>query len=467
MYCVTIVRRHYTWRTKATQPSSSIPIQAESTETVSREPSSIEPRVIPRAEHTISRSDISEAALKVLYRLNQANHAAHLVGGAVRDLLLGQHPKDFDIATDASPEEVHKLFRNSRLIGRRFRLAHVRFGRDIIEVATFRGGQSETDHPDHHADQSGRILRDNVYGSLEEDAFRRDFTVNALYYNIADFSVIDHVDGMADLKKRQIRLIGDPVTRYREDPVRMLRAVRFATKLDFTIAEDTRRPIPTLAPLLDDIPPARLFEEVLKLFMAGKALPTFLMLEELDLFRHLFPATARELQGRHAAQFRTFIEKAMANTDRRVAEELPITPFFLFAVLMWPEVRMNFERNLDSGEPPHEAMHRATDDACRRIQDTVSLPRRYSTPMREIFVLQNRFENRVGKRAQRLLAHPRFRAAYDFLVLRAESGQEDPELANYWTEFQKTGVAVGQDAANRSTRSRPRRRRSRAKPAQD
>src|SRR5690606_33324797 len=254
------------------------------------------PKIIPRAEHPISRANISSNALKVLYRLKNAGYSAFIVGGGVRDLLLGRHPKDFDVVTDALPEEVDRLFRNCRLIGRRFRLAHVRFGRDVVEVATFRAtGNGEDDARLH--DETGRILRDNVYGTIDEDVWRRDFTVNALYYNIADFTLWDYTTGLEDIKSRTLRLIGDPETRYREDPVRMLRAVRLAAKLDFTIAPGTAEPIPRLAPLLADVPPARLFDEVLKLFQSGHAVRSFDLLREHGLFGYLFPRTEEIFRG--------------------------------------------------------------------------------------------------------------------------------------------------------------------------
>ncbi|HEX6929291.1 MAG TPA: polynucleotide adenylyltransferase PcnB [Gammaproteobacteria bacterium] len=394
--------------------------------------------IIPRPDHNVSRQQISPNALKVLYRLNNAGYQAYLVGGGVRDLLLGREPKDFDVATDALPEEIHDLFRNSRLIGRRFRLVHVRYGREIIEVSTFRALHGEEDeHPERHTDDSGRILRDNVFGSLAEDAFRRDFTVNALYYNIADFSIVDHVDGVRDLREGVLRLIGDPELRFREDPVRMLRAVRFAAKLGFRIEPRTAKVIPELSDLLRDIPPARLFEEVLKLFLGGHAAQTFEELLRNDLFRQLFPFTEEALAHEENAFPLTFVARALENTDLRVAEDRPVTPFFLFAVLLWEPVRCRADVLESQGMSPMDAMQIAADEICARQLAFVALPRRFSTPMREIWQMQPRFENRGGKRALRLLGHPRFRAAYDFLVLRAETGEADPDLAAHWTHLQE------------------------------
>ena len=292
------------------------------------------PTIIPRPEHSISRAGISPNALKVLYRLKSAGFAAHLVGGGVRDLLLGREPKDFDVATDARPEEVHRLFRNCRLIGRRFRLAHVHFGPEIIEVATFRAAGVAEEVDEFHLD-NGRIVRDNVYGNIEEDAWRRDFTVNALYYNVADFSVVDYTDGMTDLRQGVLRLIGDPERRYREDPVRMLRAVRFASKLGFRVEPQTEAPLFELGHLLADIPSSRLFEEVLKLFFGGVALQTFEQLRHYGLFGLLFPLTETSLSREEEHFPRTLVSHALANTDERVADGLPVSPTFLFAALLW------------------------------------------------------------------------------------------------------------------------------------
>ncbi|MCC5794459.1 MAG: polynucleotide adenylyltransferase PcnB [Chromatiales bacterium] len=400
------------------------------------------PRIIPRAEHNISRANISRNAVKVLYRLKDAGYQALLVGGGVRDLLLGLQPKDFDIATDASPEQVRDLFGNCRLIGRRFRLAHVRFRDEIIEVATFRGpGSGDMDGDDRRVlDEAGRILSDNSFGTLEEDAWRRDFTINALYYNIADFSLIDHVGGMADIMARQLRLIGDPETRYREDPVRMVRAARLAAKLGLSIAEDSAGPVARLASLIDAVPPARLFDEFLKVFQTGHALASYELLQRLGLFEHLFPLTAMWL-GRDA-RAGGFIEAALANTDRRVAEGLPVTPMFLFAVFLWGPVR-DRAAEIQAAEEISEiqALAIAAAELTELQVQRVALPRRFSVPMREMLQLQPRFVRRQGKRAQALLTHKRFRAAYDLLLLRAAAGEAPQDLADFWTEVQ------GQDEA--------------------
>lgn len=401
----------------------------------------INPAIIPRAEHAISRSNISESALKVLYRLKTAGFESYLVGGGVRDLLLGREPKDFDVATDASPEQVQALFRNCRLIGRRFRLAHVRFGGDIVEVATFRAThQDEADEDESPRDltlnENGRILRDNAYGTLEQDAFRRDFSINALYYDIRDFSIVDYVGGLADLRAGSLRLIGDPDKRYREDPVRMLRAARFAAKLGFRIHPETERPIAGLAPLLGDIPPARLFEEILKLFLYGFGLQAFETLRHYGLFAQLFPHTDAVLNFEEQGFPHVFIAKALASTDARVAEGRSVTPAFLFAALLWEPVRQRAAALQASGTHPGDAYRQAAYEVVDEQTAHVALPRRFVTPMVEIYQMQSRFQQREGKRPLRLLGHPRFRAAYDFLLLRAEAGDADQELADWWTQLQ-------------------------------
>lgn len=429
-----------------------------------------EPIVVHRADHGVSRSDISESALKVLYRLKKAGYSAYIVGGGVRDLLLGRHPKDFDVVTDALPDEVRSLFRNSRLIGRRFRLAHVRFGREIIEVATFRasGNGQATDIDREHDLASGRILRDNVYGSIDEDIWRRDFTVNALYYNIADYSVWDYTGGMEDVAARRLRLIGDPDTRYREDPVRMLRAIRFAAKLDFSIHESTAEPIPRLAPLLRDVPAARLFDEVLKLFQSGHAVRSFELLNEFGLLEYVFPATTAKLRERDGDAVREFIVRGLTSTDSRVVEDLPITPMFLYAVMLWPSIRDLAARFMQRDELPRAA---ALAEACHQVmlqqQACTSVPKRYSVPMREVLALQHRFRNRKGVRAARFLGHKRFRAAYDFMVLRASCGEEDEETAAWWTDIQsredgemKQAFGIGPRKSGRRRGGRGRRRRA-------
>jgi len=428
------------------------------------------PTVISRSEHPISRANISPNALKVLYRLKDAGYQGHLVGGGVRDLLLGREPKDFDIATDAHPDDVRRLFGNCRLIGRRFRLAHVLFGQEVIEVATFRAlhdGGEEAGHA-RHVDDEGRIVRDNVYGTIEEDAFRRDFTVNALYYNIADFSVIDYAGGMDDLKAGMLRLIGDPETRFREDPVRMLRAVRFATKLGFRIHPDTERPIKDLAPLLGDIPPARLFDEMLKLFMGGDALANFEALRHYDLFGQLFPQTEQSLSREQEHFPVTLISRGMENTDLRIQQDKPVTPTFLFAVFLWQPVRERAARLQAEGQHPAQAMQHASSQVIAEQGRVMAIPRRFSLPMREIWMLQLRLELAGGRRSQRVLSHPRFRAAYDFLLLRGAAGEVPMETCEWWTGYQENQPKPQEtDAVQPAPRKRRRRRPRRARGGDD
>ncbi|OOG45258.1 poly(A) polymerase [Rhodanobacter sp. C06] len=393
-------------------------------------------RIIPREQHTISRKNISKAALRVLYRLNEAGYDAFLVGGAVRDLLLGGRPKDFDVATSATPDEVKKLFRNCRLIGRRFRLAHVVFGPEIIEVATFRGtGEEEGAEGERHI-VDGRIVRDNVWGTIEEDALRRDFRVNAMYYDISDFSVRDYVGGMQDLQDRVLRLIGDPDTRYREDPVRMLRAARLAAKLGFSIDAPAAAPFEELGPLLAEAAPARLFDESLKMFLAGHGLKSFRMLEQCGLLKFLFPATARALKRGDEA-LRALVEQGLENTDARVAEGKSVTPAFLFAVLLWGEVRDLAQQQIARGKDATEAWARAALQVVGEQCQRVAIPRRFTFTMEEIWSLQPRFEQIQRKKVLRLLAHPRFRAAFDFLLLRAHESPAIRELGLWWDHAQQ------------------------------
>jgi poly(A) polymerase len=399
-------------------------------------------QVIPRPEHNISRANISNAAVKVLYRLKDGGYQAYLVGGSVRDLLVDAHPKDFDISTDATPEQVRALFNNCRLIGRRFRLAHVRFGREIIEVATFRAPSSEASDDHSVAEGSGRVLRDNVWGTFEDDVFRRDFTCNALYYDIRDFSIRDYVGGVQDIKDKKIRLMGEPEQRYREDPVRMLRAARFAAKLNFKIEPKTAAPIPELASLLENIPSARLFDEFGKMFQAGAALATWHQLQTLGLLEHLFPWTAEWLAASSdeiPANKRTkFIETALRNTDERVKQEKPITPMFLFAVFLWGPVRERADYYIQHEQMSEaQALVIASDEMAVTQNSRIAVPKRFSYPMREIMRMQPRFEKRRGKRAESLLGHKRFRAAYDLLLLRAELGEVDAELVQWWTDIQE------------------------------
>ncbi|WP_217992433.1 polynucleotide adenylyltransferase PcnB [Kosakonia pseudosacchari] len=427
--------------------------------------------VIPREQHAISRKDISENALKVLYRLNKAGYDAYLVGGGVRDLLLGKKPKDFDVTTSATPDQVRKLFRNCRLVGRRFRLAHVMFGPEIIEVATFRGHHDEqqTDRTISQRGQNGMLLRDNIFGSIEEDAQRRDFTINSLYYSVADFTVRDYVGGMRDLEEGVIRLIGNPETRYREDPVRMLRAVRFAAKLNMRISEETAEPIPRLATLINDVPPARLFEESLKLLQAGYGYETYRLLREYGLFQPLFPSITRYFTEKGDSPMERIIDQVLKNTDNRIRNDMRVNPAFLFAAMFWYPLLENAQRITQEGGLAYFdafalAMNDVLDEACRSL----AIPKRITTLIRDIWQLQLRMSRRQGKRSWKLMEHPKFRAAYDLLALRAEAENngELQRLAKWWGEFQVSAPPaqkdmlnnLGDEPAERRRHRRPRKR---------
>jgi poly(A) polymerase len=501
-------------------------------------------RIIPRAEHSISRSAISPNALRVLYRLREAGYEAFLVGGCVRDLLIGITPKDFDIATSALPEEVKRTFRNCRLIGRRFRLAHVFFGREIIEVATFRamtapevgaeplestvadldddespddlddeldedlieadeatvlaeagshrtgihavtplverdrsrhaGAGDGDDDEDRVTDEHGRILRDNAYGNIDDDVWRRDFTANALYYNIADFSIWDYVGGVEDIRSRRLKLIGDPATRYREDPVRMLRAARFEAKLGFTLDGETGTAIGELRELLGSVPPARLFDETLKLFLTGHGAMSLVVLQRHGLLGQLLPTVARYLDKHPEGAVARLVRQGLVNTDQRVAAGKPVTPTFLFALLLYGPIAEIIEKQ------PQEKWHDigtildAVDRACRLAQARISIPKRFTLGVREMFAAQPRLEQPRGRRALRMLEQPRFRAGFDLLLLRAEIGLASKDIAEWWTRVQEVSQsdrdrmadALGvqpRQAAEGSGRRGPRRRRRRGR----
>jgi poly(A) polymerase len=393
-----------------------------------------------RELNRIDRNKISPNALKVIQRLEQEGYAAYLVGGGVRDLLLGESPKDFDVSTDARPEQIRQLFRNARIIGRRFRIVHVLFGREVIEVTTFRGHHPDTPSGDSSrqaaTSEAGRLLRDNVYGSIEEDALRRDFTINALYYSPSSDSILDYCNGLDDLRAQRLVLIGDPETRYREDPVRMLRAVRFQARLDFHLSVAVTGPIRELGPLLHDIPPARMFDEVLKLFMSGAALQTYQALRTYHLFGYLFPACERSLHHGDAISI-AFVESMLRNTDARINQNKPVNPAFLYGAFLWPAARQHQQALQKQGLPPIPALQQAGTSAIEHQLQYIAIPRRFSSIMREIWDLQYRLENpRGGKLVDQLLSQQRFRAAYDFLVLREEAGEDTAGMGQWWTRYQ-------------------------------
>ncbi len=422
-----------------------------------------DPTVLSAAQHGIARDQISNGARKVCESLQASGYAAYVVGGAVRDLLQGVKPKDFDVATDATPEQVHRVIRRSRLIGRRFKLVHALFGAETVEVSTFRAGTQDAAEPvpDHDAsvDEHGRVLRDNVFGTRVQDAARRDFTINALYYDPVNETVLDYHAGVADLRRKAVRIIGDATQRYREDPVRMLRAIRFAAKLDFSIAADTRKPIGELTELLRNVPASRLFEETLKLLLSGHAVACVRKLREEGLQRGVLPILD-EIAAE--AQSERFLQLALAQTDRRLHEDKPISPAFLFATVLWHGVRHAWHDAMDQGARPVPAIQDVMDGVIDRHNDTLAIPRRFTATMKEIWALQPRLEANSGRRPYALLEHPRFRAAYDFLALRAESGEVSTELVDWWTRFQTASSAEREQMLLPQTAgSAPRRRRRR------
>ena len=418
---------------------------------------------IPKANHTIDPNLISPAAVRVTRRLQDSGYEAYIVGGAVRDLLLGAHPKDFDVATNATPEQIKGLFRSSRIIGRRFQIVHVRDGREIIEVTTYRGPHGTDDAPPATSRQSdkGLLLRDNVYGTLEEDTARRDLTINAMYYDPSKEVVLDQLAGCEDLQARLIRIIGDPKARYREDPVRMLRVIRFAAKLSFDIEPRTKEAIRECAPLLQEIPAARLFDEFLKLFMAGHGNPTFHMLLDHDLLLALCPSAAEAITK--DPSFKGMVSMAMANTDQRVKDGRPVTPAFLLAALLWPAVKTRASQLTLEDMPPSQAINSAGQQVTAETCQSMSIPKRFSIPMREIWELQVKLERQQKRRLKDILAGRRFRAAYDLLLLRAQAGHGVDAAASFWTEQQRlhpdlVGSAKPTDDKQHFKRRRPRRR---------
>ena len=430
-------------QTRKTETSAPAPIVAQSDEDLALNGFKLE-----KGQHPVSHNLISENALKVLYRLHKSGYQAYLVGGGVRDIFIGQEPKDFDIATNAEPEQIKKLFHNCRLVGRRFRLAHILFGRDMIEVATFRGHHvEEQNQQTSKQSDGGMLLRDNVYGTISEDAERRDFTVNALYYNIADRAVYDFAGGLADLQSKQLRLIGDPETRYREDPVRMLRAVRFAAKLDMQISPEAAEPIKRMANLLQSIPAARLFEETLKLFLNGQGLATYKLMKEHGLFQPLFPLVSKYQDESGTSNCDKFIQIALENTDRRINAGKRVTPAYLYAAMLWyPLEAIAEERVIDSGLNYNDALLLAMNDALDSQTKSIAIPRRFTSTIRDIWHLQGRLPRRQGKRAEKAFEHLKFRAGFDFLEMRAEiQGGDLVEVTQWWRDYQSANATGRQN----------------------
>ena len=386
------------------------------------------PKVLKAKEHGIDPHLVSSNAIRVTQTLQENGFKAFIVGGAVRDLLLGVQPKDFDIATNATPEQVKRLFRRAFIIGRRFQIVHVMFGQDLLEVTTFRGTVQNEAPKDEH----GRVLRDNTFGEQHEDAVRRDFTINAMYYDPATQTVLDYHGGMADIRKKTLRIIGVPELRYREDPVRMLRVVRFAAKLQFSIDQATSAPIAVMAPLINNVPSARVFDEMLKLLMSGHAMACLQQLRQQGLHHGLMPLLDVVLEQPLGERFVTL---ALANTDTRVQQGKTVSPGFLFAALLWHQVLEKWEAYQITGELTIPALHLAADDVLHTQTDALALQRKIGSDMRDIWAMQPRFEKRTGKAPYRLIENLRLRAGYDFLLLRCASGEIDQEIGQWWTDF--------------------------------
>ena len=418
------------------------------------------PVVYTKDKHAIERETISRCARRTCEDLQRAGYAAFVVGGAVRDLLLGMRPKDFDIATNATPDEVRSVFRRSRIIGRRFQIVHVLCGAEMVEVSTFRAHFTR-EADDAHVDEHGRMLSDNIFGTQAEDALRRDFTVNALFYDPVKEEVWDYVHGLKDLKAKKLVMIGEPATRYREDPVRMLRAARLSAKLGLEIDSKTRTPIHELRHLLENVPHARLFEEILKLLLSGNAVECVRVLRELELHHGLLPLLDTALEDPDTGPFAM---AALRATDERLADDKPVSPAFLLAALLWGQVERNHKRFEAAGQPAIPALHAAMHEALDLQRDTLAIPKRFDATMKELWLLQPRFLQRGGQRPHRLLQHPRFRAAYDFFALRAASANAPQEIARWWERFQDAGaderehMLVADEAGPRKKRRRRRKR---------
>ncbi len=417
-----------------------------------------QPKIIPFSAHGVARERVSSCALRVTQTLQHHDFAAFVVGGAVRDLLLRREPKDFDVATDATPEEVRRLFRRARIIGRRFRIVHVMYGSETVEVSTFRGGQAVEDAEARIADEHGRILRDNVFGTQEQDATRRDFTINALFYDPASQEVWDYHDGVEDLRKRRLRTIGDPEQRYREDPVRMLRAVRLAASRGLEIDGPSRKPIRPLAHLLANVPPSRLFDEMLKLLLSGHAGEAVTKLRREGLHHGLLPLLDVILEQPLGERF---VMLALKKTDERILADKPVSPAFLFAALLWHEVLAAWKGIEAKGAYTIPALYQAMEQVMRAQAEKLAIPRRFGADMKEIWALQPRLLQRAGHRPYRLLEHVRFRAGYDFLLLRCASGEVDPAVGDWWTRFQRASEAERERMLLRDAEPKKRRRRRR------
>lgn len=413
-----------------------------------KDPQSKAATILKKTQHGIDKSWLSNNAIRVTQTLQENGFQAFVVGGAVRDLLTGVKPKDFDVATNATPEQVKRLFRRAFIIGRRFQIVHVMFGHDLIEVTTFRGAGDDNAPKDEH----GRVLRDNHFGEQHEDAARRDFTINAMYYDPSTEEVYDYHGGIADIRAKTLRMIGVPEARYREDPVRMLRVVRFAAKLQFKIDAATRAPIKVMAPLINNVPAARVFDETLKLLTSGHAMACLQQLRKEGLHHGLMPLLDVVLEQPLGEKFVTL---ALENTDKRIHQGKPVSPGFLFAALLWHQVLEKWQAYQAAGEFPIPALHLAADDVLERQTDALAIQRKIGSDMREIWATQPRFDKRAGKTAYKLLEHPRFRACYDFMLLRCASGEIDAELGEWWTAFYEGDNSQREALLQQAKRGKP------------
>ena len=434
------------------------------------DPKSLKPKILKVADHGIKREMISTCALRTTDALQEAGYQALVVGGAVRDLLTGRAPKDFDVATNATPDQVRGVIRRSRIIGRRFQIVHALCGQETVEVSTFRAMSVPIVEPDEEnnkmrADEHGRLLRDNVWGTQAEDSARRDFTANALFYDPHTEEVWDYHGGVADIRAKKLRMIGDPATRYREDPVRMLRAARFASKLGFSIDAPTKAPIKEMAELLANVPRSRLFDEMMKLLLSGHAWAGVTTLRSEGLHHGLLPMLDVILEQPMGERF---VKLALEQTDARIQQDKSVSPGFLFATLLWHEVLAAWDAREKSGMRKMQALHEAVDDVLRKQSAQLNIPRRYDGVMLEIWQLQPRFLDRSGARPSRLLSHPRFRAAFDFMLLRCGSGELDAEIGTWWEKFQSVDETEQQAMLLvEPTSTKKRRRRPKHKPLVD
>lgn len=412
----------------------------------------IKPQIINHTAHKICISQLTKSAVAIINKLEKAGFSAYIVGGGVRDLILGYKPKDFDIATDARPEQIKNIFKNSRIIGRRFRLAHIYFNKEIIEVATFRASPNEklNNHTDEHSTIDGQIIRDNIYGTIEDDIWRRDFTINALYYNPTENIILDYCNGYQDLINHQIKIIGDPNIRYREDPVRILRALRFTAKLDFNIHESALTPIKSteFSDLLNNIPSARLYEEYNKFFLNGHAEKSFYVLKKYNYFNKLFPLTATKHINNEYPEHLGFIHNVLKNTDNRIINSLGVNPAFLLSVFLWHPMLLE-HKNLKKNNNSYEYLWReAAYITIKKQNQVLNIPKRFVKIIEEIWYLQRLFNKKSIKAIKKAAYHPKFRAGFDFMILRSELETIEPNKLNFWKKYESSDYKTREQIIN-------------------